>query len=402
MSITLSKNLEKIAPSATVAMTQLSRDLKNQGKDVISLSAGEPDFDTPENIKKAAIDAISRGETKYTAVDGIDELKEAIIEKFSRDNNLDFLKENISVAPGGKTIIYNAMVATLNPRDEVIIPKPFWVSYPDIVKLAGGTPITIETSRNRNFKITADDLEKNITKNTKWIIINSPSNPTGEVYSSEELQSLVSVLKKYPNIYILSDDIYEHLLYEKKEKFTTIGEIDDEINSRTITMNGVSKAYSMTGWRIGYCGGPKKIIDSMRKLQGQSTSNPSSISQWAAVEALNGDQSFLKDWLDSFEMRRNKVVEMINSAKGLSCLKPKGAFYVYPSCEDVIGKKLISGEEIKNDEDFAMNLLKNKSVGVVHGSAFGLSPYFRISYATSIEKLEEACKRIIDFCDELE
>ena len=402
MSITLSTNLEKIAPSATVAMTQLSRDLKNQGKDVISLSAGEPDFDTPENIKKAAIDAISRGETKYTAVDGIDELKEAIIEKFSRDNNLDFLKENISVAPGGKTIIYNAMVATLNPRDEVIIPKPFWVSYPDIVKLAGGTPITIETSRNRNFKITADDLEKNITKNTKWIIINSPSNPTGEVYSSEELQSLVSVLKKYPNIYILSDDIYEHLLYEKKEKFTTIGEIDDEINSRTLTMNGVSKAYSMTGWRIGYCGGPKKIIDSMRKLQGQSTSNPSSISQWAAVEALNGDQSFLKDWLDSFEMRRNKVVEMINSAKGLSCLKPKGAFYVYPSCEDVIGKKLISGEEIKNDEDFAMNLLKNKSVGVVHGSAFGLSPYFRISYATSIEKLEEACKRIIDFCDELE
>ena len=402
MSITLSKNLEKIAPSATVAMTQLSRDLKNQGKDVISLSAGEPDFDTPENIKKAAIDAISRGETKYTAVDGIDELKEAIIEKFSRDNNLVFLKENISVAPGGKTIIYNAMVATLNPRDEVIIPKPFWVSYPDIVKLAGGTPITIETSRNRNFKITADDLEKNITKNTKWIIINSPSNPTGEVYSSEELKSLVSVLKKYPNIYILSDDIYEHLLYEKKEKFTTIGEIDDEINSRTLTMNGVSKAYSMTGWRIGYCGGPKKIIDSMRKLQGQSTSNPSSISQWAAVEALNGDQSFLKDWLDSFEMRRNKVVEMINSAKGLSCLKPKGAFYVYPSCEDVIGKKLISGEEIKNDEDFAMNLLKNKSVGVVHGSAFGLSPYFRISYATSIEKLEEACKRIIDFCDELE
>ena len=402
MSITLSKNLEKIAPSATVAMTQLARDLKNQGKDVISLSAGEPDFDTPENIKRAAIEAITRGETKYTAVDGIDELKEAIIDKFSRDNNLNFLKENISVAPGGKTIIYNAMVATLNPGDEVIIPKPFWVSYPDIVKLAGGTPVTIETSRDSNFKITADDLEKNITKNTKWIIINSPSNPTGEVYSSEELQSLANVLKKYPNSYILSDDIYEHLLYEKKEKFTTIAEIDDEINSRTITMNGVSKAYSMTGWRIGYCGGPKKIIDSMRKLQGQSTSNPSSISQWAAVEALNGDQSFLKDWLDSFEMRRNKVVEMINSAEGLSCLKPKGAFYIYPSCEGVIGKKLTSGEEIKNDEDFAMNLLKNKSVGVVHGSAFGLSPYFRISYATSIEKLEEACERIIDFCDELE
>jgi len=402
MSIKLSKNLERIAPSATVAMTQLARDLKSQGKDVISLSAGEPDFDTPDNIKKAAIDAINRGETKYTAVDGIDELKEAIIKKFNRDNNLNFLKENISVAPGGKTIIYNAMVATINPGDEVIVPKPYWVSYPDIVKLAGGTPVTIETTIENNFKINGEDLEKNITKNTKWIILNSPSNPTGEVYTFKELESIVSILKKYPNIYILSDDIYEHLLYEKMEKFTTIGEIDDEINSRTITMNGVSKAYSMTGWRIGYCGGPKKIIDSMRKLQGQSTSNPSSISQWASVEALNGDQSFLRDWLVSFEMRRNKVFEMINSAKGLSCLKPKGAFYIYPSCEGIIGKKHKGGEKIKNDEDFAMNLLKNKSVGVVHGSAFGLSPYFRISYATSMEKLEEACERIIDFCDELE
>ncbi len=402
MSIKLSKNLERIAPSATVAMTQLARDLKSQGKDVISLSAGEPDFDTPDNIKKAAIDAINRGETKYTAVDGIDELKEAIIKKFNRDNNLNFLKENISVAPGGKTIIYNAMVATINPGDEVIVPKPYWVSYPDIVKLAGGTPVTIETTIENNFKINGEDLEKNITKNTKWIILNSPSNPTGEVYTFKELETIVNILKKYPNIYILSDDIYEHLLYEKMEKFTTIGEIDDEINSRTITMNGVSKAYSMTGWRIGYCGGPKKIIDSMRKLQGQSTSNPSSISQWASVEALNGDQSFLRDWLVSFEMRRNKVFEMINSAKGLSCLKPKGAFYIYPSCEGIIGKKLKGGEKIKNDEDFAMNLLKNKSVGVVHGSAFGLSPYFRISYATSMEKLEEACERIIDFCDELE
>ena len=402
MSIKLSKNLERIAPSATVAMTQLARDLKSQGKDVISLSAGEPDFDTPDNIKKAAIDAINRGETKYTAVDGIDELKEAIIKKFNRDNNLNFLKENISVAPGGKTIIYNAMIATINPGDEVIIPKPYWVSYPDIVKLAGGNPVTIETTIENNFKISVEDLERSITKNTKWIILNSPSNPTGEVYTFKELESIANILKKYPNIYIFSDDIYEHLLYEKTEKFTTIGEIDDEINSRTITMNGVSKAYSMTGWRIGYCGGPKKIIDSMRKLQGQSTSNPSSISQWAAVEALNGDQSFLKDWLKSFEMRRNKVFEMINSAEGLSCLKPKGAFYIYPSCEGVIGKKLKSGEQIKNDEDFAMNLLKNSSVGVVHGSAFGLSPYFRISYATSMEKLEEACERIIDFCDELE
>jgi aspartate aminotransferase len=370
MSIKLSRNLERIAPSATVAMTQLARDLKSQGKDVISLSAGEPDFDTPDNIKKAAIDAINRGETKYTAVDGIDELKEAVIKKFSRDNNLNFLKENISVAPGGKTIIYNAMIATINPGDEVIIPKPYWVSYPDIVKLAGGTPVTIETTIENNFKISCEDLERNITKNTKWIILNSPSNPTGEVYTFKELESIVNILKKYPNIYILSDDIYEHLLYEKEEKFTTIGEIDDEINSRTITMNGVSKAYSMTGWRIGYCGGPKKIIDSMRKLQGQSTSNPSSISQWAAVEALNGDQGFLKDWLESFQMRRNKVFEMINSAEGLSCLKPKGAFYIYPSCEGIIGKKLKSGEQIKNDEDFAMNLLKNSSVGVVHGSGF--------------------------------
>ena len=401
MSIKLSKNLERIAPSATVAMTQLARDLKSQGKDVISLSAGEPDFDTPDNIKKAAIDAINRGETKYTAVDGIDELKEAIIKKFKRDNNLNFLKENISVAPGGKTIIYNAMVATINPGDEVIIPKPYWVSYPDIVKLAGGTPVTIETTIENNFKISGEDLEKNITKNTKWIILNSPSNPTGEVYTFKELESIVNILKKFPNIYIFSDDIYEHLLYEKIEKFTTIGEIDDEINSRTITMNGVSKAYSMTGWRIGYCGGPKKIIDSMRKLQGQSTSNPSSISQWASVEALNGDQSFLRDWLESFEMRRNKVFEMINSAEGLSCLKPKGAFYIYPSCEDIIGKKLRSGEQIKNDEDFAMNLLKNKSVGVVHGSAFGLSPYFRISYATSMKKLKIALERIKLFCERL-
>ena len=402
MSITLSKNLEMIAPSATVAMTQLARELKSEGKDVISLSAGEPDFDTPDNIKKAAIDAIIRGETKYTAVDGIDELKEAIINKFRRDNNLNFLKENISVAPGGKTIIYNALIATLNPGDEVIIPKPYWVSYPDIVKLAGGKPVTISTTVENNFKITDSDLEKNITEKTKWIILNSPSNPTGEVYTLNELLSLVEILKKYPNIYILSDDIYEHLLYKESDQFVTIGQIDEEINSRTLTMNGVSKAYSMTGWRIGYCGGPKKIIDAMRKLQGQSTSNPSSISQWAAVEALNGDQKFLRNWLKSFEERRNKVYELINSAKGLSCLLPKGAFYIYPSCSNAIGKKLPNGDLINNDEDFAMNLLKSKSVGIVHGSAFGLSPYFRISYATSMEKLEEACNRIIDYCAELE
>ncbi|MDG1664631.1 MAG: pyridoxal phosphate-dependent aminotransferase [Hyphomicrobiales bacterium] len=402
MSIKLSKNLEKIAPSATVAMTQLARELKNEGKDVISLSAGEPDFDTPNHIKSAAIDAINRGETKYTAVDGIDELKEAIVKKFKRDNDLNFSKENISVAPGGKPIIYNAMIATLNPGDEVIIPSPYWVSYPDIVKLAGGTPVTIETSIEDNFKITDTKLKQSITEHTKWIILNSPSNPTGEVYTQYELESLINVLKQHPDIYILTDDIYEHLLYDRSKKFITIGQLDDEINTRTLTMNGVSKAYSMTGWRIGYCGGPKTIIDAMRKLQGQSTSNPSSISQWAAVEALNGNQDFLKNWLESFEERRNKVFQMINSAKGLKCLKPKGAFYIYPSCEELIGKKTPEGKIINNDKDFAMNLLETKSIGVVHGEAFGLSPYFRISYATSIEKLETACNRIIEFCDELE
>ena len=402
MSIKLSKNLENIPPSATVTMTQLARDLKNQGKDVVSLSAGEPDFDTPDHIKMAAIEAIQRGETKYTAVDGIDELKEAIIRKFQKDNNLTFLKENISVAPGGKPIIYNAMIATLNHGDEVIIPSPYWVSYPDIVKLAGGTPIIIKTSEENDFKISASDLEKNITENTKWLILNSPSNPTGEVYSRSELKSLAGVLKKYPNIYILSDDIYEHLIYGELTKFSTISEVESSIAERTLTMNGVSKAYSMTGWRIGYCAGPKKIIDAMRKLQSQSTSNPSSISQWAAVEALNGKKDFLKGWLLSFEERRDRVVEMINSANGLTCLKPKGAFYVYPSCQKIIGKKTVEGNVISNDKDFAMNLLKYKSVGVVHGAAFGLSPYFRISYATSMQKLETACNRIIEFCDDLE
>ena len=402
MSIKLSKNLENIPPSATVTMTQLARELKNQGEDVVSLSAGEPDFDTPDHIKEAAIDAINRGETKYTAVDGIDELKEAIIKKFKNDNNLNLLKENISVAPGGKTIIYNAMIATLNPGDEVIIAAPYWVSYPDIVKLASGTPVIIKAKEENNFKISADDLEKNITKKTKWIIINSPSNPTGEVYSKAELTSLVKVIKKHPDLYILSDDIYEYLLYKGSEKFSTIAEIDPEVAERTITMNGVSKAYSMTGWRIGYCAGPKKIIDAMRKLQSQSTSNPSSISQWAAVEALNGKKEFLKDWLLSFEERRDVVVDMINSANGLKCLKPKGAFYVYPSCNDIIWKKTPDGRIIKNDKDFAMSLLESKSISVVHGEAFGLSPYFRISYATSMKKLEVACNRIIEFCDELE
>ena len=398
----ISDSLRRIKPSPTIAVSQKARELRAAGKDVIGLGAGEPDFDTPDNIKSAAIKAIKDGDTKYTAVDGTPALKKAILNKFKRENKLKYSIDQITVGTGGKQVLYNAFMATLNKGDEVIIPAPFWVSYPDMVLLAGGKPKIVKCTEKEGFKLTAKKLNKAITKKTKWIILNSPSNPTGEVYTHKELESIANILKKYPNIYILSDDIYEHLLYEKTEKFTTIGEIDDEINSRTITMNGVSKAYSMTGWRIGYCGGPKKIIDSMRKLQGQSTSNPSSISQWAAVEALNGDQSFLKDWLESFEMRRNKVFEMINSAKGLSCLKPKGAFYIYPSCEGIIGKKIKGGEQIKSDEDFAMNLLKNSSVAVVHGSAFGLSPYFRISYATSMEKLEEACKRIIDFCDGLE
>ena len=324
MSIKLSSNIENIPPSATMLMTQLARDLKSQGKNIISLSAGEPDFDTPINIKNAAIEAINRGETKYTAVDGIDELKNAIIKKFKKDNNLSYKKENISVAPGGKSIIFNAIISTVNPGDEVIIPAPYWVSYPDIVKLAGGVPKIIKTTSKNNFKISSKDLEEAITKKTKWLILNSPSNPTGEVYLKEELNEIAKVLKNNKNIYIISDDIYEYILYKNSEKFSTIAELDDELFLRTVTLNGISKSYSMTGWRIGYCGGPKEIIDAMRKLMGQSTSNPSSISQWAAVEAIEGSKSFLNDWVSSFEERRDFVVENLNNCKGMNCLNPKG------------------------------------------------------------------------------
>ena len=400
MSIKLSSNIENIPPSATMLMTQLARDLKSQGKNIISLSAGEPDFDTPINIKNAAIEAINRGETKYTAVDGIDELKNAIIKKFKKDNNLSYKKENISVAPGGKSIIFNAIISTVNPGDEVIIPAPYWVSYPDIVKLAGGVPKIIKTTSKNNFKISSKDLEEAITKKTKWLILNSPSNPTGEVYVKEELNEIAKVLKNNKNIYIISDDIYEYILYKNSEKFSTIAELDDDLFSRTVTLNGISKSYSMTGWRIGYCGGPKEIIDAMRKLMGQSTSNPSSISQWAAVEAIEGSKSFLNDWVRSFEERRNFVVENLNKCKGINCLNPKGAFYVYPSCAGLIGKKY-KGNTINNDKDVAMLLLKEKLVSVVHGEAFGLSPYFRISYATSTENLQIACERIKEFSEEL-
>jgi aspartate aminotransferase len=339
MSIKLSNNLKNIPPSATMLMTQLARELKGKGKDIISLSAGEPDFDTPTHIKEAAIKAIQNGETKYTSVDGIDELKEAIINKFSRDNGLEYAKENISVAPGGKAIIYNAMLATLNQGDEVLIPSPYWVSYPDIVRLGRGKPIIIQASEEDNFKIKPENLERAITKKTKWLILNSPSNPTGEVYSKEELTEIYEVLKKYKEVYILSDDIYEHILYKNSEEFVTIAQIHEDLFSRTLTMNGVSKSHSMTGWRIGYCGAPKEIIDSMRKLMGQSTSNPSSISQWAAVEALNGSDDFLKEWLTAFEERRDYIVKSLNDCKGITCLEPKGAFYVYPSCSGLIGKK---------------------------------------------------------------
>lgn len=399
MPIKLSHNIENIPPSATMLMTQLARDLKSEGKNIISMSAGEPDFDTPQNIKEAAINAIKRGETKYTAVDGIDDLKEAVINKFKLDNNLDYTRDNISVAPGGKSIIFNAILSTVNPGDEVLIPAPYWVSYPDIVKLAGGTPVIIKTSSDNNFKISPDDLEKNITDKTKWLFLNSPSNPTGQVYSEDELKNLAEIIKKHKNLYVLSDDIYEYIRYQNDERFYTIAELDEEIFSRTITMNGVSKAYSMTGWRIGYCGGPIEIINSMRKLMGQSTSNPSSISQWATVEALNGSKKFLDEWINSFKERRDFIVNYLNNCKGIECLNPEGAFYVYPSCSGLIGKEY-QGKIIENDKDFAMILLKEKLVSVVHGEAFGLSPFFRISYATSMDNIKEACDRIGEFCDE--
>ena len=400
MSIKLSSNIENIPPSATMLMTQLARELKAEGKNIISLSAGEPDFDTPDSIKKSAIDAINRGETKYTTVDGIDELKDAIINKFKKDNNISYEKENISVAPGGKSIIFNAIISTINDGDEVIIPAPYWVSYPDIVKLAGGTPKIIKTTSENNFKISPDDLKKKITNKTKWLFLNSPSNPTGQVYTKDELLNISDILKANPHVYILSDDIYEHIVYKNSPKFFTIAELDEEIFSRTLTMNGLSKSHSMTGWRIGYCGAPKIIVDAMRKLMGQSTSNPSSISQWAAVEALQGQNNFLAEWVSSFEERRDYVVNALNECKGISCLKPNGAFYVYPSCEGLIGKKF-QNKEINTDKDVAMLLLKEKLVSVVHGEAFGLSPYFRVSYATSIENLKIACERIKEFCEEL-
>ncbi len=395
----ISDSLKRIKPSPTIAVTQKAKELKAAGKDVIGLGAGEPDFDTPDNIKKAAIDAIQSGDTKYTAVDGTKDLKEAIVKKFKRENNLNYTIDQITVGAGGKHVIYNLMMATLNKGDEVIIPAPYWVSYPDIVLLAGANPIVIECSEDQGFKLSAKDLEAKITNNTKWLILNSPSNPTGACYSEQEIKNLSQVLKRNPHVNILSDDIYEHITYDDF-KFFTIAQIP-EIKNKVITMNGVSKSYAMTGWRIGYAAGDKDIIKAIAKIQSQSTTNPSSISQAAAVEALNGKQDFIPIRAKAFQERRDFVVNSLNAIEGISCLKPEGAFYVFPNCKGLIGKKDKNGKKITNDTDFVQSLLENNDVAVVQGSAFGLEGFFRISYATSMEKLEIAMKRIKSFCESL-
>ena len=395
----ISNNLKRIKPSPTIAVTQKAKELKASGKDIIGLGAGEPDFDTPDNIKEAAIKAIKDGDTKYTAVDGTPTLKNAIIKKFKRENNLDYKLDQITVGTGGKQVIYNTMMATLNNGDEVVIPAPYWVSYPDIVLLAGGTPVILECNEKQEFKIRPSDLEKSITKKTKWIILNSPSNPTGACYAEKDIKEIGKILEKHPHVFILSDDIYEHVTYENF-KFFTIAQIDS-LKDRVLTMNGVSKAYSMTGWRIGYAAGPKDIIKAIAKIQSQSTTNPSSISQAAAVEALNGTQSFIQERSKSFQERRDFVVKELNAIDGINCLKPDGAFYVFPSCKKLIGKKDSKGREIKNDTDFVQSLLENNGIAVVQGSAFGLEGFFRISYATSMENLKKALEKISIFCKSL-
>jgi aspartate aminotransferase len=396
----LAESLGRIQPSPTIAVTQKARDLKAAGRDVIGLGAGEPDFDTPDNIKEAAIAAIRRGETKYTAVEGIPELRAAIAAKFKRENDLQYTPSQCFVGPGGKAIVYNAMMATLNPGDEVIVPAPYWVSYPDIVLLGGGRPVIVETKLEDGFRLTPDALEAAITPRTKWIIFNQPSNPTGACYSREQLKALTDVLLKYPQVWVLTDDMYEHLVYGGFQ-FYTVAQVEPALYDRTLTMNGVSKAYAMTGWRIGYCAGPEPLIRAMTKLQSQSTSNPASISQWASVEALNGTQDFIPRFQKAFEERRDLVVSMLNQANGIECPKPEGAFYVYPTLRKLIGKKTPDGKAIATDEDFAAALLEAEGVAVVHGAAFGLSPFFRISYATSNKVLEEACRRIQRFCSSL-
>ncbi|MEM9795387.1 MAG: pyridoxal phosphate-dependent aminotransferase [Pseudomonadota bacterium] len=396
----LSDTLSRVKPSPTIAVTTKARELKSAGRDVIGLGAGEPDFDTPQNIKDAAIRAIAEGKTKYTAPDGIPELKEAICAKFKRDNGLDYTPAQISVGSGGKQILYNALMATLNPGDEVVIPAPYWVSYPDMVLLAGGTPVFVEGPSQTGYKITPEQLEEAITEKTKWFIFNSPSNPTGAGYTAEELKGLTDVLMRHPHVWVMTDDMYEHLTYGDFE-FATPAQVEPGLMDRTLTCNGVSKAYSMTGWRIGYAGGPENLVVAMRKVQSQSTSNPCSISQWAAVEALNGTQDFIAPNNALFKRRRDLVVAALNECPGIKCPTPEGAFYVYPSIHGCLGKTSKGGVAVSDDEAFATALLEEEGVAVVHGAAFGLSPAFRVSYATSDELLTEACARIKRFCEGL-
>jgi len=395
-----SEALKRVKPSATMAMSAKARALKAAGRDCIALSQGEPDFDTPQNIKDAACRAIAEGKTKYTDVDGIPELKDAICAKFKRENGLEYKRTQINVSPGGKPVIFNAFMATLNPGDEVVIPAPYWVSYPDMALLCGATPVFVDTRIEDGFKVRPEALAKAITPHTKWLLLNSPSNPSGAAYTADELKALARVLLDYPQVMILTDDMYEHLTYGDF-KFTTIAQVEPALYERTLTMNGVSKAYSMTGWRIGYAGGPEWLIKAMANVMGQTTSNPCSVSQWAAVEALNGTQDFIPKNKKLFQERRDLVVSMLNQAQGVKCPTPEGAFYVYPSIAALIGKKAPSGKVIESDEAFALELLEAENVALVHGGAFGLSPCFRISYATSNECLEEACARIQRFCGTL-
>ena len=392
--------LSVVKPSATIALTQAARDLKATGKDVISLSVGEPDFDTPQNIKDAAIAAIQRGETKYTPVAGIPALREAIVAKFKRENNLTYKPSQTIVGTGGKQILFNAFMATMNPGDEVVIPAPYWVSYPEMVALCGGKPVAVVTQAKNSYKLQPEELERAITPRTKWLIFNSPSNPTGGAYTRAELKALTDVLLRHPHVWILTDDMYEHLTFGDFV-FTTPAEVEPKLYDRTLTMNGVSKAYAMTGWRIGYAAGPDALIKAMDMIQGQQTSGACSVAQWAAVEALNGPQDFVKASKKVFEQRRDLVVSMLNQARGIKCPTPEGAFYVYPSCAELIGKTAPSGKVLATDEDFVMELLKEEGVATVHGSSFGLGPNFRVSYATSNDKLEEACRRIQRFCNNL-
>jgi len=392
--------LSRVKPSATIVMTQKARDLKASGVDVISLSVGEPDFDTPEHIKQAAIDAIHRNETRYPPVSGIVPLREAIVRKFKRENGLDYTVSQTIVGTGGKQVLYNAFLATLNPGDEVVIPRPYWVSYPEMVGLCGGTPVFADTDMDHGFKLQPEELDRVLTPKTKWIVLNSPSNPSGAAYSRAEMKALTDVLLRYPDVHILTDDIYEHLTYGDFE-FVTPAQVEPQLVDRTLTMNGVSKGYAMTGWRIGYAAGPEKLIKAMDFVQGQQTSGASTIAQWAAVAALDGPQDHLAKFRAAFQGRRDLVVSMLNQTSGLTCPTPEGAFYVYPSCAALIGKRTEAGKTIETDEDFVLELLQAEGVAAVHGSAFGLGPNLRISYATSNAVLEEACRRIQRFCGAL-